>query len=109
MRLKLLAAALVILPAPLLSAQGADAPAIEELLALDRALERLAAVDDELARLVEWRFFAGLTLEEIAAMTAVAERTLKRHWQVARAFLLREIAGGDAAPAHSASETPADR
>jgi len=92
-----------------LAAGGADAPAIEELLALDRALERLAAVDDELARLVEWRFFAGLTLEEIAAMTAVAERTLKRHWQVARAFLLREIAGGDAAPAHSASETPADR
>jgi RNA polymerase sigma factor (TIGR02999 family) len=87
-------------------AAGGDAPAIEELLALDRALERLAAVDAELARLVEWRFFAGLTLEEIAAMTAVSERTLKRDWQVARAFLLREIAGADAATDRSGRELP---
>lgn len=66
-------------------------PAVEDLLALDRALERLAAVDDELERLVEWRFFAGLTLEEIADLTGVSERTLKRDWRVARAFLSREL------------------
>ena len=65
----------------------------EDLLALDRALERLAAVDAELQRLVEWRFFAGLTLEEIAELTGVSERTLKRDWRVARAFLLRELGG----------------
>jgi RNA polymerase sigma factor (TIGR02999 family) len=79
---------------------AADAPPVEDLLALDCALERLAAVDTELARLVEWRFFAGLTLEEIAPLTGVSERTLKRDWQVARAFLARELAGaGPEAPA----------
>ena len=71
-----------------------DALPVEDLLALDRALERLAAVDPELVRLVEWRFFAGLTLEEIAGYAGVSERTLKRDWQVARAFLQRELAGG---------------
>ena len=76
---------------------GAEAPALEELLTLDRALDRLAKVDAELARLVEWRFFAGLTLAEIGALVGVSERTLKRDWQVARAFLLREVAGPDAA------------
>ncbi len=69
-------------------------PEPDELLALDRALERLATVDAELERLVEWRFFAGLTLEEIAGLTGTSERTLKRDWQVARSFLAREIAGG---------------
>ena len=79
-----------------IGAAPADASA-EDLLALDRALERLAAVDEELVRLVEWRFFAGLTLEEIAGLTGVSERTLKRDWRVARAFLLREV-GGEAPP-----------
>jgi RNA polymerase sigma factor (TIGR02999 family) len=80
------------------AAPGA-APEIDDLLALDRALERLAAVDPELERLVEWRFFAGLTLEEIAALTGTSERTLKREWAVARVFLASELAGGGAAPA----------
>jgi RNA polymerase sigma factor (TIGR02999 family) len=66
---------------------------VEELLAIDQALGRLAAVDAELARLVEWRFFAGLTLEEIAGFTGVSERTLKRDWRAARAFLYRELHG----------------
>ncbi|REJ75201.1 MAG: hypothetical protein DWQ36_06200 [Acidobacteria bacterium] len=73
-------------------AESAGAP-VEDLLALDAALDRLEAVDQELGRLVEWRFFAGLTLEEIAGMTTTSERTLKRDWQVARAFLLREMSG----------------
>lgn len=68
----------------------------EELLALDQALERLGAVDPELVRLVEWRFFAGLTLEEIAAEVGVSERTLKRQWRAAKAFLHSRLAGGSA-------------
>jgi DNA-directed RNA polymerase specialized sigma24 family protein len=46
---------------------------------------------------VELRFFAGLGLPEIAAIMQVSERTLKRHWQAARAWLLRDMAGGDGA------------
>jgi RNA polymerase sigma factor (TIGR02999 family) len=81
-------------------ASGAEtSPGAEELLALDRALDRLAAVDPELVRLVEWRFFAGLTIEEIASLTGSSERTLKRDWAVARVFLLREMGGGSPAPA----------
>jgi RNA polymerase sigma factor (TIGR02999 family) len=73
----------------------ADAP-VDDLLALNQALERLEAVDPELARLVEWRFFAGLTLAEIGDLTSVSERTVKRDWQVARAFLVRELGGAPA-------------
>ncbi len=76
-------------------------PAAEELLALDGALSRLRAVDPELERLVEWRFFAGLTLEEIAGLTGTSERTLKRDWAFARGFLLQQLAGGTAAAAPS--------
>jgi RNA polymerase sigma factor (TIGR02999 family) len=69
---------------------GVDIPVerqAEEMLAIDQALEQLARVDPDLVRLVEWRFFAGLTLEEIAADTGVSERTLKRDWRAAKAFL----------------------
>jgi RNA polymerase sigma factor (TIGR02999 family) len=62
-----------------------------ELVALDEALDRLGTVDEELMRLVEWRFFAGLSLEEIAEISGRSVRTLKRHWQLARAFLQREL------------------
>jgi RNA polymerase sigma factor (TIGR02999 family) len=79
-------------------ASPARAPGHEELLTIDRALERLATADPELARLVEWRFFAGLTLEEISAMTGTSERTLKRDWSFARSFLLREIGTAGATP-----------
>jgi RNA polymerase sigma factor (TIGR02999 family) len=72
---------------------GGGIAEVDDLLALGRALDRLAAVDPELERLVEWRFFAGLKLEEIAALTGTSERTLKRSWSVARAFLRRELAG----------------
>jgi RNA polymerase sigma factor (TIGR02999 family) len=66
-----------------------------ELLALDRALAKLERFDPRLAKVVEWRFFAGLTLEQIADSLGLAERTVKRDWRKARAFLYREI-GGDA-------------
>jgi len=62
-----------------------------ELVALDAALEKLAGTDPELARLVEWRFFGGLSVEEIAELLAVSDRTVKRHWRLARAFLFQEL------------------
>ena len=67
-----------------------------ELVALDEALDRLGAVDEELAKLVEWRFFAGLSVEEIADMSGHSPRTVKRHWQAARAFLFQELTGSGA-------------
>jgi DNA-directed RNA polymerase specialized sigma24 family protein len=79
-------------------AQVAVEAQAEELLALDEALGRLETVDADLVRLVEQRFFAGLTLEEIAAATGVSERTLKRDWRAARAFLYRELSGGGPPP-----------
>lgn len=78
-----------------LSLDVAEIPVLdraEELLALDEALERLAAVDPELARLVEWRFFAGLSVEEIARTLEISERTVKRQWRTARAFLYQQLA-----------------
>jgi len=64
----------------------------EELVALDAALERLEVADPELARLVEQRFFAGLSVEEIAELREVTDRTVRRHWRMARAFLVDEMA-----------------
>lgn len=58
-----------------------------DILALDQALRRLSALDARQAQVVELRFFGGLTLDEIAAMFGVSERTAKREWQKARAFL----------------------
>lgn len=63
----------------------------EELLALDTALMKLEAADPRLGRLVEMRFFGGRTLEEISELTGLSERTLKRDWRRARAFLYREL------------------
>jgi RNA polymerase sigma factor (TIGR02999 family) len=64
----------------------------EELLALDEALQRLAREDPRLVRVVELRFFAGLSVEETGAALDVSERTVKRGWRLARAFLYRELA-----------------
>jgi len=63
----------------------------EELLLLDESLRRFAAIRPEAARLVELRFFAGLTLEESAAALGVSERTAQRMWTFARAWLRREM------------------
>lgn len=68
----------------------------EELIALDAALERLAALDDRLARVVELRFFAGLGVPEAAEVLGVGEATVKRDWATARAFLQRELASDGA-------------
>jgi len=60
-----------------------------EILALDEALRTLAKADERLARLVELRFFGGLTLEETAEAWQLSERTVQRDWRAARAFLYR--------------------
>ena len=62
-----------------------------EVLALDQALDRLAAVDPDLARVVELRFFGGLTLEETAEVAGRSLASVKRDWRAARAFLHREL------------------
>jgi RNA polymerase sigma-70 factor (ECF subfamily) len=61
------------------------------LPALDEALERLEQIDAEQARIVELRFFAGLSIEETADALGVSPATLKRRWSLARAWLHREL------------------
>ncbi len=65
-----------------------------DLLALDDALTRLAAFDPERARVVELRFFGGMTLEQVAKATGVSASTVERGWRVARAWILAELAEG---------------
>lgn len=77
------------------AAEDALGPA--DLMALDTAMARLEAESPRLARLVDLRFFAGLKLEEIAVLLGVSDRTLKRDWRRARAFLWAELRG-DATP-----------
>ena len=59
----------------------------ERLLALDEALARLAVLDERQARIVECRFFTGLTVEETAAVLALSTPTVKRDWRAARAWI----------------------
>ena len=63
-----------------------------DVLALHEALERLATLDPEQARLVELRYFGGLTIEETAGALGVSPATVKREWALARAWLRRELA-----------------
>lgn len=62
-----------------------------ELIALDEALTKLADVDRQKSRIVELRFFGGLTLDEVAEMLNVSAPTVTRQWRVARAWLYREM------------------
>jgi RNA polymerase sigma factor (TIGR02999 family) len=76
----------------------ADTPAaqelpLEELLAIDRGLQRLEREDARLAALIELRFFAGLDNAEIADALALSLRSVARDWRRARAFLLEALAG----------------
>lgn len=69
-----------------------EAPGVAaDVLAIDEALERLAAIDADQARLVELRFFAGLSTEETAHVLHRSPRTVKREWRLARAWLYREL------------------
>ncbi len=67
----------------------------EDLLALDAALAKLAERDPVKARLVELRYFAGLTGEEAAEILGISARTADRYWVYARAWLRREMEGGE--------------
>jgi RNA polymerase sigma factor (TIGR02999 family) len=72
-----------------------DGPS-DDLLALDEALDRLAKKEPVIAELVKLRYFAGLTLEQAAAVLNVTRRTVDRYWAYARAWLYNEITRGDA-------------
>ena len=64
------------------------------LIALDEAFERLSALDPRKARVVELRYFAGLTVEETADLLDVSPVTVMRDWSLAKAWLRRELRGG---------------
>jgi RNA polymerase sigma factor (TIGR02999 family) len=64
-----------------------------DLVALDDALERLAALDPRKTSVVELRFFGGLSVEESAEVLKVSEVTVRRDWQFAKTWLLRELGG----------------
>jgi RNA polymerase sigma factor (TIGR02999 family) len=66
---------------------------VEDLLALDEALDRLASRDPVKAELVKLRYFAGLTIEEAAAALGISSATAKRYWTYTRTWLHQEIAG----------------
>jgi RNA polymerase sigma factor (TIGR02999 family) len=63
----------------------------DELLALDEALDRLAIIDDRKSRVVELRFFGGLSVEEAAEVLQIAPATVMRDWNMAKAWLVREM------------------
>jgi RNA polymerase sigma factor (TIGR02999 family) len=73
--------------AAVLSAERAS-----DLLALDEALRKLAAVDQRKSEVVELRFFGGMTIEETAEVLKVTPKTVMRDWNMARAWLYRELA-----------------
>jgi RNA polymerase sigma-70 factor, ECF subfamily len=87
---------LIAIPPP---AEADGEERIADLLAIDQALERLGAQDPEQQRIVELRYFAGLTVDETAHILGRSPRTVKREWRLARAWLFREL--------HT--EPPADR
>ena len=74
---------------------------VEEIVAVDLALQRLAATDERKSRVFEMRFFGGLTVEEVAEVLRVAPNTVIRDWNFARAWLRRELGGAERADSGS--------
>lgn len=72
-----------------------------DLVLLDEALRRLAVIDPQQSRIVELRFFGGLTIEEVAEALGISDSTVKREWRVARAWLYQQISGASPDPADS--------
>lgn len=68
----------------------------QDLVAVDDALEALARIDERKGRVVELRFFGGLSVEETATVLKVSPETVMRDWKLAKAWLLRELRGGSA-------------
>jgi DNA-directed RNA polymerase specialized sigma24 family protein len=83
-----------------------DGEAGPDLIALETALIRLAAIDEGLMALVEMRYFGGMAMGDIAEVTGLSEATLKRRWRVARAWLADALVGqaldGEALTPHDA-------
>jgi len=73
---------------------SAESLNFEEILSLNTALEKLAAVEARAAKVVELRFFGGLTITEVAHVLAVSPRTVEGDWTYARAWLRRELSPG---------------
>jgi RNA polymerase sigma factor (TIGR02999 family) len=64
-----------------------------DVVAVDEALSRLAKIDEQQSRVVELRFFSGLTVEETAEVMGISPATVKRDWSMAKAWLHRELSG----------------
>ena len=75
----------------LIGDHGVGAPGGVDVLQLDAALEKLGALDPQQAKIVEMRYFGGLTVEEAAEALDISPATVKRHWTLARAFLKKEL------------------
>jgi RNA polymerase sigma factor (TIGR02999 family) len=86
---------------PMLTQAGAASWEIDglgvDLVALDQALERLGSVDHRKLQVIEMRFFTGMTIDETAEALGIAPTTVKRDWEFARLWLLREMAGDNEA------------
>jgi RNA polymerase sigma factor (TIGR02999 family) len=76
-------------------AAGVSKGKAADVIALDKALTRLAEFDPQQARLVELRFFGGLSIEEAAGVLGVSRTTVKRNWNLSKAWLARELRRGD--------------
>ena len=78
------------------AANDADTPSrsVDDVYLLDAALRKLESIDPTQGRVVELRFFGGLTIEETADLLAVSPMTIKREWAVAKAWLYRELSAG---------------
>ncbi|HWI19771.1 MAG TPA: ECF-type sigma factor [Vicinamibacterales bacterium] len=74
--------------------RGTEATGGVDVLQLDAALEKLGALDPQQAKIVELRYFGGLTVEEAAEALDISPATVKRHWTLARAFLKKELNPG---------------
>jgi RNA polymerase sigma factor (TIGR02999 family) len=72
---------------------GRSEAATVDIIAIDRALSRLADLDSQQARVVELRYFGGLSIEETGEALSISPATVKRHWTIAKAWLLRELDG----------------
>jgi RNA polymerase sigma factor (sigma-70 family) len=82
---------------PVVAGFSGESPAGIDILALDEALTRLATFDAEQARIVELRYFGGLTVEETADVVGTSPATVKRHWAMARAWLKQALESSDTA------------
>ena len=87
-------AARITLDESLVADRPAEATSGVDVLELDAALEKLATLDPQQAKIVELRYFGGLTVEEAAETLDISPATVKRHWTLARAWLKKELTQG---------------